>query len=225
MTECQIARVGGPVPLVGDPEEGPWPEATPVAVDRHPWAGSEAVADEYPIAATARLLSDERALYLQYRVTDGHQQATTTERNGEVWTDSCVELFADPAPDEGGGYLNFEANCVGQFRMGFGPGRGSRELVPPGPAEAVRVETSVPGPRTDPDPATDETWWLAAALPFDALASFTGVEIDPRPGDVWRANLQCCREGAAPSFAVWSPVEAPAPDFHRPAQFGRLAFD
>lgn len=226
MNEYYIEFVDGTVPLRGDPMEGLWAEATPIRIDEHPWDGSDGEAPverDVPIEATARLLHDEQTLYLQYEVVDGHQQATTTELNGRVWTDSCVELFASPAPDRRH-YFNFEANCTGQFRLGFGPDREERRLIPSELAEAVRVETSIDGPRKEPEPGTDERWWLAAALPFDALHTFTDLDFDHSSGTVWRGNFQCCREDSAPSYAVWSPIDAPAPDFHQPDQFGRLVF-
>lgn len=227
MNEYCIEPADEVVPLRGDPTEGPWAEATAIPIEEHPWGGStrEVPAErDVPIEATARLLYDERALYLQYEVVDGHQQATTTELNGRVWTDSCVELFASPTPDDRQHYFNFEANCIGQFRLGFGPNRENRCLVSPDLADTVRVETSVDGPRKEPDPETDERWWLAAALPFDALQGFTRVDFDRSTGTVWRGNLQCCREDSAPSYAVWSSIDAPSPDFHRPNQFGCLVF-
>lgn len=225
MNEYVIERAHGAVALHGDPSDGPWAAANVLHVDERPWAGSAADAGggEIPIEATARLLYDERALYVQYAVEDGHQQATTTALNGRVWADSCVELFAAPAPERER-YVNFEANCVGQFRLGFGPDRETRRTVSPELAPAVRVETSVDGPLKEPDPGSDECWWLATAIPFEALEQFTGVDVERSPGTTWRGNLQCCREDGAPSFAVWSPIDAPAPDFHRPEQFGRLVF-
>jgi hypothetical protein len=224
MKEYTVERADGPVALSGDPKQREWVAATRLRIERRPWAASTATAGAFPIGATAQLLYDECALYVQYRVTDGHQRASATELNGPVWKDSCVELFADPAPDDRASYLNFEANCAGQFLLGVGPGRADRRLASPALADAVRVETSVEGPRKEPDPATDEAWWLAVALPFDALEAFAGEPFDRPPGASWRVNLQCCREGAAPSYAMWSPVDAPDPDFHRPAAFGRLAF-
>ena len=227
MNEYVIEPAGSAVPLCGDPSEGLWTKATTLRIGEHPWVGSDrevSVKSGIPIEATARLLYDEQALYLQYRVVDGHQQATTTELNGQVWTDSCVELFASPVPEDRQRYFNFEANCVGQFRLGFGSDRKSRRTISPELAEAIRIETSVDGSRKEPDPENDEQWWLAAALPFEVLREFTGVDLDHSTGTAWRGNLQCCREDSMPSYAVWSPIDAPAPDFHRPDQFGRLVF-
>lgn len=223
MNEYRIESTDETVPFRGNPTEGPWTKANSIRIDDHPWYGEAPAERNVPIEATAQLLYDEQALYIQYEVIDGHQQATTTELNGRVWTDSCVELFANPVPDRRH-YFNFEANCTGHFRLGFGPGREDRRLVPPELADAVRVETSVSGPRKEPEPGTDKRWWLAAALPFDALRAFTGLDFDHSSGAVWRGNLQCCREDSAPSYAVWSSIDGPSPDFHRPDQFGRLVF-
>lgn len=83
------------------------------------------------------------------------------------------------------------------------------------------MATSVDGPVTKPDP-DDQAWWLAATLPFEALSWFTGTEISPGPGTTWKGNFQ--RLGGRSEFAVWSPIEAPEPDFHRLEVFRRFEF-
>lgn len=215
MREYTVGRAAETPPLTGD-LDGPWADAPTLAIDAWPWDTGR---DRQ--ATTARLLYDDEALYLQYVCEDTHLEATATELNGEVWTDSCVEFFAAPAPGERPGYVNFEANCCGAFLMGYGPGRGQREFVAPEVAAGVRVATPVPGPTKEPSP-DDDGWWLAAALPFGVLSALAGHRVAPSPGDRWRAN--CYRCGGRTEFAAWNPVEAPDPDFHRPEQFGAISF-
>lgn len=164
---------------------------------------------------------DDRALYLHYDVEDGHQQASTTRLNGRVWTDSCVELFA--APDTDGEYLNFEANCTGQFLLGYGTAVGDRRRISRDLADRIVVETAIDAVRTEPAP-DDDRWWLSAAIPFDVLREFTGGEVAHGEGAVWRGNLQCCRGEPAPAYAMWRSSGTPEPEFHRPEEFGRLRF-
>jgi hypothetical protein len=215
MKEYTVERADGDVPLAGDVDGTPWDRANAAAIEEYPW---DMDADRQP--ATVRALYDDAALYLQYLVEDAHSAAEATELNGPVWEDSAVECFFGPDPDRPH-YVNFEANCVGTFLMGWGPDREHRERIAAALAEGVRVETSIAGPTKTPSP-DDESWWLAAALPFETLSAFTGREVRPAPGAVWRGNFQ--RLGGGSEHAVWNPIDAPEPDFHRPESFGRFTF-
>lgn len=219
VNEYRIERVpeGDSVPLAGDPEAGPWSAASRLEVAEHPWDP-----DASGPVATAGLLYDDRALYLQFLVDDDRIRAADRPLNGEVWRDSCVELFASPRPEQRA-YVNFEANCLGQFLVGYGPNREDRRLIESSVAERIRVETSVEGPRKDPAP-DDQGWWLAAALPFEALGEFVGRDVTPGPGTEWRGNAYCCRGEPEPRYVAWAPIDAPDPDFHRPEAFGRFTF-
>lgn len=219
MKRASIARTDEPVPLTGDVDETPWAAASPIEIDEFPWDVAESRE-----STVVRPLYDADALYLQYRVEDDSPHAEATELNGPVWEDSCVELFAAPEPRRRPHYFNFEVNCVGTFRLGFGPGRDHRELIDAELAEAIRVETAVADPTEAASPE-NAGWWAAAALPFEALAAFTGASISPESGTVWRGNVYRLGGTADPQFAAWNSVDAPEPDFHRPTDFGRLVFE
>lgn len=219
MNEYHITRANAPVPLSGDVAETPWADAGTVDVDEFPWyEGGERQ------ATTARACYDDDALYLQFRVEDAHASASVTELNGPVSTDSCVEFFATPEPERQPHYVNFEANCCGTILVGYGPDRHDRRAIPADLAAELRVETSVEG-ATKAESPPDDDWWLAAELPFATLRSFTGTDVDPDAGTVWRGNFYRCGGETDPQFATWNPIDAPDPDFHRPEQFGRLAFE
>lgn len=222
MKRCSIPRVDASVPLIGDVAGTPWERAPAVAIDEFPW--DETASGERTESTVVRPLYDDAALYLQYHVEDARISATATEPNGPVWEDSCVELFGAPGPDGSPHYFNFEANCVGTVHLGFGPDRRDRTLIDPDLAASIRVETSVEGPTKAPSP-DDDGWWLAAALPFETLAAFTGVDVAPDSGTTWRGNFHRLDGEPDPGFAAWNPVAAPDPDFHRPDSFGRLAFE
>ena len=216
MTEYRIARVTDEVPLNGTVADSPWEAADVATIDVYPWPKGR-----NKQTATVRALYDDDALSLQYHVADEHSSAETTELNGPVWTDSAVECFARPDPDALD-YFNFEANCVGTFLLGWGDGREGRVRIEPGLAASIAVETSIEAETKDPAP-DDESWWLAARLPFETLSAFAGTEITPEPGSVWRGNFQ--RLGGDSESAVWNPIRAETPDFHLPRTFGRFVFE
>ncbi len=218
MKNYVIRKAVGAVPLVGT-KTGPWAAANELHVAEFPWfkGGSKQ-------ATTARMLYDDKALYLQFACEDKNIWSEARPLNGTVCVDSCVEFFASPAPAKGPHYFNFEANCCGQIHLGFGPGRGDRKLIDANLARGIRVATSVPGPSKDESPA-DSAWWLAAALPYDALSAFTGMTIRPDSGGTWRGNFYRCGGKNNQQFACWNPVGTPGPDFHRPEYFGEIRFE
>ncbi|GAB3419752.1 carbohydrate-binding family 9-like protein [Haloparvum alkalitolerans] len=218
MRTTAVRRVSKSPPLGGDVAGTAWERADPVPIDRFRWT-----APERRPSTTARVLYDDETLYLHYEVVDGHSYATATRLNGPVWEDSCVEFFAAPRPASGDAYVNLEVNCVGTFRLGYGAGRTDRALVDPEAAGDVRIRSSIDGPTKDPEP-DDEGWWVAAALPFETLGALAGDAVAPVSGDRWRANFYRIRKRPEPLYAAWNPVDAPEPDFHRPAEFGELRF-
>jgi hypothetical protein len=199
-----VVRRGTPE-LIGRPS-GDWGRASVARIDRYPWGGSG-------VDTSVRLLYDDEALYLQSRAADA-PSASVTELNGPVSAESCVELFLSA---DGNEYVNFEANALGTVLLGVGPDRERRERIGRGPADRIRVRTSYPG-----GDSAGVGWWLAAALPFDVLASFAGID-PPSGGTAWRGNFYRC--GPDGEHAVWKPTGSDYADFHRPDAFGRLAFE
>ena len=218
MKSYTIHRAAELVPLCGDAAAGPWKSADVAAIDEYPWykAGAKQ-------ATAARVLYDDRAIYLQFLCQDRHIFAQVTETGGNVCRDSCVEFFATIDPDQGPDYFNVEMNCCGTRLMGFGPERKDRRRLKPEQAGRIQVVTSVPGPTKAESPA-DQSWWAAVSLPFDFLSEFTGVKIAPKPGTLWRANFYRCGGQTEPQNASWNPIPWPTPDYHRPEFFGDVRF-
>ena len=211
-----IKQVRLSAPLCGKVSDTPWERARVAEIDTYPWDTGR---NREP--ATVRVLYDTRAVYLQFHVEDNQIAATTTTLNGPVYEDSAVEFFASPT-DAGNHYFNFEVNCVGTIHLGWGPHRHDRTHVSSASADRIRVETSETGPTRDPSP-DDEGWWLAAALPFETLTELAGTKVAPESATVWRGNFQ--RLGSGREFAVWAPIDAPEPDFHRPDAFVPFQFE
>ena len=115
--KCATAEV----PLSGEVEGTPWEHANTLHISRYPWY----IAGEKQ-ATTARLLYDREAIYAQFQCRDRHIFSRTTELNGSVCLDSCVEFFATPDPGRGPHYFNLEVSCCGVMHLGFGAGRHRR---------------------------------------------------------------------------------------------------
>jgi hypothetical protein len=211
-----ICRAAGPVRLACDDEA--WAGAERLSIDEYPWyrSGQKQGTD-------VALLYDAEALYALFVCEDRHISAAETRPNGNVYLDSCVELFAMPAPDGDGGYFNFEANCCGTAHLGFGPARQGRRLADEPVLRRIRVATSVATPIKS-ESTRDDGWWLAARLPFAAISEFAGFPVAPEPQARWRANFYRCGGKTDPQYACWNTIRWERPDFHRPEFFGELRF-
>ena len=215
--EYLVRRAQGPVRLAC--EDAVWNQAERLEIDEYPWYVSG-----QKQRTTVAMLYDSSALYALFICEDRHISAAETRPNGDVYLDSCVEFFAMPAPDRSEEYFNLEVNCCGTVHLGFGAGREGRKLAPPEVLERIRVATSIPTPTKDESPS-DDGWWLAAALPFDAIAELAGFEVAPTSGALWRANFYRCGGKTDPQLACWNRIEWDKPDFHRPEFFGKLLFE
>ena len=224
MKEYVVKRADRPVPLSANHEETPWERANQFDVNSFSWheAGPKP-------RTVGRLLYDADALYLWFDVEDHHIEATVTELNGPTYRDSSVEFFSRPNPESNEKYFNFEANCCGQFKFAWQePGwqeRGiDRDLISSDLAAGVAVETSVPRETREPK-HDDESWWLAAEIPFSVLTELTGIELAPSKDTCWRANFYRSGVQSDSQKATWNRIEKPDPAYHSPEYFGRLRFD
>jgi hypothetical protein len=173
----------------------------------------------------ARLCWDDRCLHVIFRVEDRYVRALAERYQDPVCNDSCVEFFFTPGTDLRSGYFNIEMNCGGTvlFRHQHGRGVEQREVSE---EDARRLEPahSLPS-RVDPELPGPVTWLVSYRVPFEVLARYATVE-RPRPGVSWRANLYKCGDATShPHWLSWSPVDVPAPDFHRSEFFGTLRFE
>lgn len=177
-------------------------------------------AEEYPYAPKVgfRMFHTGEKLYLRFEVEERYTQALVAEDNGEVWTDSCVEFFLSL---DDTGYYNFETSCNGRMLLAFRKRKPEPTYASP---EVMRSVERVPslGGECFPEREGDNRWTLTLAIPAAALfrhrlASWSGVEA--------RMNLYKCGDNLTkPHFLSWSPIDAPAPNFHLPEYFRTVQF-
>jgi hypothetical protein len=219
-----------PIPAPGD---GGTPHPDVLDWDAPAWRDLPALAVDQPVGkppshaprTLARLCWDDRCLHVVFRVEDRYVRAIAERYQDPVCRDSCVEFFFTPGTDLRAGYFNIEMNCGGTvlFRHQHGRGVEQREVSE---EDARRLEPahSLPS-RVDPELPGPVTWLVSYRVPFEVLARYAPVE-RPRPGVSWRANLYKCGDATShPHWLSWSPVDVPAPDFHRPEFFGTLRFE
>lgn len=210
MREYRIPFLSARLPALSgaafDPADEPFCRGPYAAIDQYAWGG------DYRPEARAYLAWDAAALHMLLCAREETVSARARDFGGEVWKDSCLECFLRPYADDPR-YLNIEVNAAGVALIGLGKGRESRRMLeacPPG--MDIRASAHAGG------------WWAVAyRLPFAVIAALYGR--DDAPGAVMAGNFYKCDESIHPHFGSWSPIDAPAPDFHRPECFGRLVLE
>ena len=203
-----IPRITAPLPAlrgeVFDPGAEPFCRGSFVPIDHYAWGG------DYRPEARAYLAWDDTGLYVLLCAKEETVSANVTAFNGDVWTDSCLECFLRPFADDPR-YVNIEVNAAGAALIGIGAGREGRTRLSECPA-GMDIRAS----------RHDGGWWAVAyAVPFATIGMLYGREWKP---GAFHANFYCGDETINPHFGSWNPIDAPAPDFHRPECFGELTF-
>lgn len=168
---------------------------------------------EYPYnpAAEFAIAHDDETIYIAYRVSENCIRALALD-GGEVWKDSCCELFI--APDDRG-YYNIECNCVGHPLVAFGPDRNHRTAASPATVALIGRWSSL-GNEPFGLRNGDFSWQMALRIPKEVFFCHADIQLS---GDM-RANVYKCGDETIPHFLAWNKVGTPTPDFHQPAYFG-----
>lgn len=175
----------------------------------------------------ARLLYDAQNIYVHFNVKDRYVRSVTTEPNGPVCTDSCVEFFFKPRPV--GGYLNLEGNCGGTFLCSYIE---DHCRTPTGFAKFTRIDRewlsrircyhTLPTV-VEPEMTASCEWQLEYALPIALIEASTGP-LGSLAGQTWQANFYKCGDHTShPHWASWAPIGEPL-NFHQPEKFAPVHF-
>lgn len=185
-------------------------------VENHDWAEAFPYKPHFEV----RMAHNGKQLLIDYRVSEECVRAVAPHDDGNVWEDSCCELFLSPVAD--GTYYNLECNAAGQLLVGFGAKREGRERAPQSVLDKIDRWASM-GREPFSDKTGGHTWELCIAVPTDvyyhhSLASFDGLHVK---GNVYK----CGDKLPHPHFLSFFPIDLPKPDFHRPDFFGDVEFE
>ena len=202
----EVKRAAGAIAIDGKVQEAAWQTAAPLEFV-FPWAFQKGARQK----TIARLLRDDRYLYVAYECDDADITATLEHRDDPTYRDDAVELFINPKPSQSN-YFGLEMNARGTLYDYF-------YLFPEFLLKRfdftdVRVRTA----------RTAKGWSLELALSW---ADFEGLGTGklPAPGEVWTANLNRW-DGTEPArrLSQWSDSEMAKPNPHNPKRFGLLIF-
>ncbi|MFA0750207.1 MAG: hypothetical protein SLRJCFUN_000610 [Candidatus Fervidibacter sp.] len=177
-------------------------------------------------ATTAKLLWDDKNLYIAFDCADTDIWATKKQRDDFLWEEEVVEVFIDPDGD-GRNYYEFQVNPLGtQIDLlipdaieGVKDAKRNAQWNCKGWRSAVKVRGTV-----NQHDDTDEGWTVEMAIPLTELVP-PSSPFFPRLGVVWRLNLYRIDRPKGqekdPLLSAWSPCQR---WFHEPEHFGRVKF-
>jgi hypothetical protein len=174
------------------------------------------------VEAEAKLLWDERFLYVAVAVRDALLRASDTTRDARLWEQDCVELMIEPRGD-GSGYYEIQVSPRGVvFDTRYDARRVPRPFGHMDWDSKVRVGVSTRG--AIDDAKDDYGYSVEIAIPWQAFSLERGALPQPTIGERWRANIYVMDLGDdRQRAAAWSPLGVG--DFHVPERFGILAFE
>jgi hypothetical protein len=235
MRSCQSAFIFLTVPLIAQslPQQDIFRASSPITIDAKldepAWRQAPAVSDFHfnwwkegaKEQTVAKLLWDDKNLYVAFFCHDRHISADIVQRHGPVSRDDCVEVFISPNTSKPRNYYGFEINALGTMlnfiRADWYKGPPNNE------PEGVRYRTSFHGLSVKNESPDDDHWVLELAIPFGNF-KMDAPNTPPRDGDTWRLNLNRAGGKTDAQYSTWSPVSTERPNFHVPEAFGSVRF-
>ena len=183
----------------------------------------------------AKLLWDDKNLYLAAEIQEPHVWATLTNHDAVIFRDPDFEVFLDPK-GETQPYYEFEINALNttwDLRLSkpyLDGGKPHNEWEIAGAKTAVKIQGTINNPGD-----ADQGWTIELAFPWQVLAEHARHSGPPEEGEQWRINFSRVEwqitqaNGAYQKLPdtpednwVWSPQGVV--DMHRPEMWGLVQF-
>jgi hypothetical protein len=228
-------RNNGPIVIDGVGDEFAWQLAPEVGVFTR--FQHDDMTPEY--RTTAKMLWDEDHLYLLVAVDDPDIWSTMEEGDKDcLCKEETIELFIDADGDEKD-YAEIHINCLNtindiwipqnNFKYADGASVDWTDLYA-WPQEGMRHAVKNYGTVNDPTDV-DRGSVFELAMPWKGFGKIAGTaNIPPRPGDVWRINVNRyerprSRDGELKKvmeLSGWAPLDLSS--YHVPERFGYVRF-
>ena len=212
-----VKRTPYPVQVDGVVNEAAWKACEPIRLN----AAREG--ESVSQSTVARLMWDDRYLYMSFECEDSNIWSTMTVRDLPIYNEEVVEVFINADGDRET-YLELEVNPLNTLWDGFivNTETGRKGLLAwnsLGIRRAVFVDGSLNNPSDK-----DGNWSVELALPLEDVV--TGAHSPAQAGDRWRVNLYRIDlpdgPGVRGEYYSWSPISGRT--FHDPDRFGEIEF-
>jgi hypothetical protein len=206
-----VARAAKPITIDGKIDDAGWAPAKAVELVLNRDGSAS------PAKTTARLLYDDKFLYISFRAVDDNIFATMKHRDDHLWEEEVVEVFLQPDPLKKN-YIELEVNPLDALVDIYLLDIRKPLHLESWNSEKIRWAIQVDG-TVDGRPG-DREWTCEIAFPFEDAV--TAAHTPPRPGDRWRMNLYRVEQKPSYALIAWAPTRKD--DFHIPSMFGELVF-
>ena len=200
------------VKLLTSPEID-WSKVDTALIDTYLWES------DYRPEAGAQVVyvksGDEReGIYSHLWCIEPNPRAIYTKHNDPVFKDSCLEFFFTMnAPGaEKNGYINIESNSNPTTLIGFGHDRYDRVPLVSMGIEPFRVTGT----------KTPDRWDIYEFIPLEALQKVFHISSVDESTEFSGNFYKCGGDHRILPYGMWSKVDSPTPDFHRPDCFGKF---
>lgn len=161
------------------------------------------------IHMSAKVMYDDYRLYVRMETDEKYPIARETRHNGDVYKDSCMELFIrlnenDPR------YLNFEFNPYGTMHMAIRKSR-TEWVFTDEDRDYFEVQSYV----------DNEKWVLQFVIPFEYADKYLGGHTKTMKGNFYK----CGEKDGKNHNLTYYLVDVTPPDYHTPQFFGDFVLE
>lgn len=208
-----VPRASGALVIDGELDAA-W-EKAPLIEFVFPWESQTGAKQK----TTARMLWDDRYLYVFYDCEDDDIVALYTRRDDPTYRDDAVEIFINPKPSQETTYYGLEMNAgaVLYDYVAVMP----RTFYKRFQMEGIQLAVHVSGTRNVRGDK-DRGWTLELAIPWE---NFETLATRPKAGDRWKAQLNRW-DGIEPHrrLSMWIDPQVESSWPHVPSRFGWIEF-
>lgn len=169
--------------------------------------------EAYKPTIYVQLAYDDEGITVRFTV-DGESNPLRDKKEhlSYVHEDSCVEFFANFAPEDSKHYINFETNASGYMNVAFRTGRHDAELLAVSDIESFCIT-----------PVLYENYWTVTyKIGFDFIKKYYPT-FDINTCEYILGNFyKCGNLTEIEHYVSYFKVGTEKPDYHRPEYFGKI---
>lgn len=152
-----------------------------------------------------------KGIYVRMRTNETKLRTLNTERDSNIWEDSCMEFFFRPFAHREE-YLNFEMNPNGAWLCQYGKGRDGRVFLKDLTDCSADIKTDV----------NTDGWKLELFVPCELISEAFGEEFFPQEGTLKGNFYKCGDLTEKVHYDSFAEMTTLPPGFHNPDCFAEI---